>query len=149
MALGVARDADVAHPVLFRLHRFEQRHRVLKIARRLARVACDDEDVAGSHLVHGRQDLAEVRAVAHEPGREMRHDGIPLAGEPRRELQGGPQAAPGRGGDGDGDFGRHVCQDQRLGVLAGKDLVARRAKKFDQRRPQPLMPHGQFQHAII
>ena len=86
MALGVARDADLAERAAQLAHRAQQVGGAVELARGRVGVARRDE-----HLAHARREqppgeLLQVRAVAHQPGREVRHDGVAVRppGAPRR-----------------------------------------------------------------
>jgi hypothetical protein len=87
--------------------------------------------VAGRHerLVHARRvqagdDLVEVRGVAHEPRRQVRHDLVALGREALGDRQRGLQAARGRRGHRHLHLMRHVGDDLLLDPLDGEDLVA-------------------------
>jgi hypothetical protein len=60
VTLRIAGDADVVEVVFSAHHRLEERYRVGKFARRLARVAGDHKNAAHSHLLDRFEDLVKV-----------------------------------------------------------------------------------------
>ncbi len=79
MALRVARDPDLLEAVADLGHCLEQLRRAVVLAGRLVGVAGHDEHVVGSDLVHPREDLVQVSAIAHESRRDVRDDLVPMA----------------------------------------------------------------------
>ena len=92
MALRVARHADLGQAVV-RAQRGQQRHRVGEPARRLARVAGDDEDLSDAGSLERVNDLAELDRVADHARRQVRDRVVAEVRQAHGEMDGRGHAA--------------------------------------------------------
>ena len=132
MTLGITGDADLREAVVRRQRR-QQRERVGKQTRRLARIARDHEHVLDAGVLQRHEDLPEFHPVVDEASRKVRHRVVTELRQRDREMDRPRHAAAWRCGDGDSHLARHVRGDQLGGIVGGKDLVTGRAQQFSRR----------------
>jgi hypothetical protein len=110
----------------------EERRGTVELTRGLSDVPGDDEHLAHAHVAEPRQQLAQVRAIEHKAGSQMRHDPVAMRRQPLRERDCGLDSPRGRGGHRERDLGADVRDHVLLDAVERRDLEARTAEEVDE-----------------
>ena len=146
--LGVAGDADVGERRAQACEVLEQAERVGVVADRRSASPPGHEDPRDALAPSRLADLLELGAPGDHPRREVGHDGVPVAGEPLRQVEGRLEPLGRRGGDRDGHVPRDVSDHLLLGGRGRQHLVAGVRQQARQRRRGRLVAHGATRFVI-
>jgi hypothetical protein len=142
-------DADLGEPVIEFVQRDQQVEGVLELRGGSGPVPADNEDARDPGLTAASDDGRQVRAVKDLPGRQVRRDGITVAGQPYGEVDGCVLSFRGRRGNGQRHIFRHVRQHVRTRFLERNHLVAEVPKGLAHRLVLARWPGGDLAVHVV